>query len=717
MTNAKIVELFLVEAHELISTLEDELVVIEERPHDIELINSIFRAIHTIKGSAGLSNLPVISEFSHMMENVFERIRVQELAVDAGFVNASLSCVDVLKEMIEQVSLGQSGANVDGIEKATELMSHYLKGASQLPNPLGRATPDVLELDSGVGEKRVYEIVFQLNDTIFESGQDPVMLIYELADFGTIEKLNVDISGLPDFLDFDPEKLYLKWRLVFSTAAPSSRIHDVFLFVAEDSDLDIRDVGDQFQNGVFLEDADKKIGEILIEEGHVKRSELEAALARQKPVGALLVEDGIVSAEQLEEGLQRQLTAKKTKYRDAIRVDVDKLDKLVNLVGELVTGVSQVSQLSNVFSMQAIPSQEQVEQLLESSETLEQLTRDIQDQIMNVRMVPIEGMFNRYKRVVRDMADTLHKKIRLSMSGTETELDKNVIDVLADPLKHIVRNCVDHGIEAPAERLAAGKSEFGQIHLGAKQREGSIIIEIEDDGRGLDKDRILQKAIERGLANPSAQYSDNDIFRFVFEPGFSTAQAVTDVSGRGVGMDVVRKNIEQLNGSVDMESQPGRGARVTMKIPLTLAIIEGMTVQVGDEVLTLPLLSIVEQIKPEKRHLKTVEGSGELLNFRGEYVPLVRLQDVFGFEAASASPSDALVMVLESESRRYGLLVDNVLGQQQAVIKSLDKNFQKVEGITGATILGDGRVSLILDPYEIEQMALGKHQNHAGPRN
>ena len=379
-----------------------------------------------------------------------------------------------------------------------------------------------------------------------------------------------------------------------------------------------------------------------------------------------------------------------------IRVDTDKLDKLVNLVGELVIGVARVKQISG---------QAASEELNGAVEGLDHISRDLQEQVMKVRMIPIEGTFARFQRVVRDLAAELGKDIRLVMSGTETELDKNVIEQIADPLKHLVRNSADHGLEGPATRAAAGKPTTGTIWLRAYQQEGQIIIEVADDGAGIDRDRVLRKALDRGLAAPGTGYGDHEVFGFMFQPGFSTAEKVTEVSGRGVGLDVVRQNIESLRGTVEVESSPGAGTTFRIKLPLTLAIIDGMTVSVGREILTIPLLSIVESLRPKPAELTTVEGRGELVSVRGEYLPLVRLHQVFDLPTQRTDPTQALVVIIESVSRRFGVLVDDILGEQQAVIKSLEQNWHKVEGVAGATILGDGRVSLILDIHGLNKLA------------
>ena len=392
--------------------------------------------------------------------------------------------------------------------------------------------------------------------------------------------------------------------------------------------------------------------------------------------------------------------AKQVERATSIRVDTDKLDTLVNLVGELVIGVARVTQT-------VLDETCETDDRSGAVEALDRISRDLQAQVMCVRMVPVAGTFNRFKRVVRDMADELGKRVELRTEGIETELDKNVIEQLFDPLKHLIRNGLDHGIEPPSEREAAGKHPVGTVQLRAIQREGSIIIEVADDGRGIDRARVHAQAMAHGLIDDSVDLDDKRLLDLLFEPGFSTARAVTALSGRGVGLDVVRRNIEDLRGAVELQSQPGLGACFRIRLPLTLAIIEGMKIQVGGEIFVVPLLNVIEQIRPRRRDVKTLDGRGEIVVVRNEYLPLIRLHDLFGLDTERVAPWEALVMVLDNEGRKYCVLVDDVLGQEQAVIKALDRNFRKVDGIDGATILGDGRVSLIIDVTGMERMAFG----------
>ena len=705
MSMPKIAELFLIEVEELLSDLEDGLLAIEERGEDRELINTIFRAAHTIKGSAGLSGFEEIVAFTHVMENVLERVRTGSLEIDKALVSTLLASVDVVKAMVELIADDKpisGGEQHDSVKKRLEAFLD--------PEAFPRTAVDSAASGNNArqrpagGSEKIYDVRIALESVCMERGQDPAMLVMELGDYGRLLEVEVDFTRLPPLEDFDPLLLYLKWRVVMESREPKSAIENVFIFVIDESDIEIRDVTGVYKEGVDISIADKKVGELLVEEGYVTKEDVKEALSKQKPVGKILVEAGKVSEERVEKTLAKQQAAREVKNQGSIRVDTEKLDKLVNLVGELVTGVSQVNQSASTHLTDAGVVAEN-DEMMAAIEALDQVSRDLQEQVMLVRMVPIEATFNRFKRVVRDLAEDLKKEIKVEMYGTETELDKNVIERLADPLKHLIRNAVDHGIESPEKRIAVGKAPTGKLWLKARQREGSIIIEVSDDGRGIDRNAVLKKARERGLIEPGAEPSEKEIFDFLFHPGFSTAASITNVSGRGVGMDVVKRNIEELRGNVEVASIPGSGTTFRIRLPLTLAIIEGMNVRVGDEILTVPLLSIVEQIRPRKQEVKTIEGAGEVVDVRGEYLPLVRLHNLFKLNTDCKDPTKALVIVLENDQRKYGLMVDTVLGQQQAVIKALDTNYRKVDGVSGATILGDGRVSLILDPHRIEQMA------------
>jgi two-component system chemotaxis sensor kinase CheA len=517
----------------------------------------------------------------------------------------------------------------------------------------------------------------------------------------------------------DPEKCYLSWTMKLETSKARQVVDAVFEFVREDSVLSITEAPhplpltpdgiEGVRSHAKREEGDqtpepKPLGEILVETGVVTRETLDHALSQQKRVGEILVEQHAVTPQQVEQALQKQRqqeSAAQSKKTDtaSIRVDTDKIDKLINLVGELVITQSMLSDLGSRFEIIQLPV------LLERMAQLERNTREIQERVMSIRMLPIGTAFSRFPRLVRDLSAKAGKKIQLVLSGEDTELDKTVIESISDPLTHLVRNSADHGLEPPEERLDNNKPELGTIRLNAFHEGGNICITVEDDGRGLNRDKILAKAIKQGLIAENEKLPDDQIWPLIFKPGFSTAEKVTDVSGRGVGMDVVKRNIEELGGTVKIKTAMGKGTIFTLKLPLTLAIIEGMTVRVGKETYIVPLLSILESIQPKAVSIKTVVGKGELINVRSTYLPMMRLYDVFSLQPEYTDPTKAILLILETEGERVAVMVDEILGQQQVVIKSMEQNFRKVAGVAGATILGDGTVGFILDVRGLIEMS------------
>ncbi len=694
MAMDELIQIFLEESEDEIRELEAGLIKLEKDQDDENIINRVFRAAHTIKGSAGLVGFDGVSNFTHNIENILERIRNRDLRITKKLITNLLTAVDLLKRMIVASSEGEEIDRTE-IENVTVVLKRFTGGAK---------SPDDTEQPKGKKhlseEDRVFCITMRFKPDILSTGQDPIMLIRELADNGDIIETRAYIDAVPDFYTINPTVCYTWWEVILKTNRPLSDIQNVFLFVVDENDIIIEDVSDEYKEGVDLSLAEKPIGEILVERGIVKQNDLEVTLKEHKKTGEALVEKGKAPREIVEKMALAQSQSRKLAKSATIRVDTDKLDKLVNLVGEMVISVARMSQIASEVGDPILSRP-----LQGATASLERISRELQEQVMRVRMVPVEGTFNRFRRIVRDLSFEHGKKIDIQMSGTDTELDKNVIEQIGDPLKHMIRNSIDHGIESPEERKRLGKPPEGTIWLKAFQREGNIFIEISDDGRGIDKEKVLDKAIERGLAEPGKSYSDKEIFEMLFAPGLSTAEKVSELSGRGVGMDVVKKNIEELRGTIEIISEEGKGSTFRIKLPLTLAIIDGMMVRVGKEVLTIPLSVIDKSVRPSRTEVKTVEGRGELVDVRGDYIPLVRIYELFNIPSDKIDPSDALVVVLQSTDSRFGVLVDDVLGQTQAVIKSIDKNFKKVEGTSGATILGNGRVSLILDVHGIERMA------------
>lgn len=694
---------FFEESQEHLTTIEEGLLQLEQRPGDLDLLNRIFRGAHSIKGNSGMFGFTAVSQFTHKMESVLDQLRSGQMAVTVELTDLLLKSLDGLKTLIECARSGDTPDHATVAALGAQLEACH---GSSSPTAAAPLTSNRATNVSG----HHYRITWTPPSYLFQRGLDPGQFLTELRDLGTLSQVTLDLSRLPALDAMDPEQCYLGWTLELDTPKTDAVIESVFDFVREDSVLTITKVearaeaqDDRLAPGSISApqptgdtEGHKPLGTILVESGIVTPDVLNNALSQQKRVGEILIEQKAVTPEQVGEALKKQqqheasANAKKSDTT-SIRVDTTKIDKLINLVGELVITQSMLSDLCSRFDMAQLPV------LLERTAQLERNTREIQERVMGIRMLPIGTAFSRFPRLVRDLSGKAGKKIQLVLSGEDTELDKTVIESIGDPLTHLVRNSADHGLEPPAERSAAGKPEQGTIRLNAFHEGGNICITVEDDGRGLNRDKILAKAVKQGVVSESDKLTDEQIWPLIFRPGFSTAEKVTDVSGRGVGMDVVKRNIESLGGTVSIKTAGGKGTTFTLKLPLTLAIIEGMTVRVGRDTYIIPLLSILESIQPKREMIKTIVGKGELVNVRGTYLPMIRMYDVFALEPDHRDPSKAILLILETEGERVAVMVDEILGQQQVVIKSMEQNFRKVEGIAGATILGDGTVGFILD--------------------
>ncbi len=705
---AQFQDAFFEEAAEHLAVVEEGLLQLERHPEDLDLLNKIFRSAHSIKGTAGMFGFDAVAQFTHKMETLLDLLRNGQKAVSPSIADLLLKSTDCLKTLIESV---KTGAAVD--EETVQRLTTELTSASAADSPqsgISDKKSDAAPVQSR-GMAKTYSIYWTPPDWLFQRGLDPLQIMKELRCLGNLTKVSLDVSRLPHLADVDPEKCYFSWDLQLTTKKDRRAIDSVFEFVHEGSALSIEQIGTSEQSDAPVSaipavevDEPKPIGQILVESGVVSSCVLDQALAQQKRVGEILVEQKAVTPQQLEQALHKQRqqeSASQSKKTDpaSIRVDTAKIDKLINLVGELVITQSMLSDLGTRFEMN------QLHVLLERVAQLERNTREIQERVMSIRMLPIGTAFSRFPRLVRDLSARTGKKIQLVVSGEETELDKTVIESIGDPLTHLIRNSADHGLEPPEDRLDNNKPELGTIRLNAFHEGGSICITVEDDGRGLNRTKILAKAVKQGLISESEKLTDDQIWSLIFKPGFSTADKITDVSGRGVGMDVVKRNLEALGGTVSIKTALGKGTTFTLKLPLTLAIIEGMTVRIGRETYIVPLLSILESIQPMREAVKTVVGKGELINVRGTFLSMVRLYEVFNLQPEYTDPAKSILLILETEGERVAVMVDEILGQQQVVIKSMEQNFRKVEGIAGATILGDGTVGFILDVRGLLEIA------------
>ena len=635
-------DFFLDEAAELLSEMEAGLLLLEETPGDSELINNIFRCAHSIKGGSGTVGLGKIAFFTHSLESLLDSMREGKIQATDEIINLLLRAADVLKAMMHLIKIGdltteppEMAATMEALNRVQQAAAPAAPGAIDSESPVG---------STGGGDQ--YLIRFEPSSEVFRQAGDPLSAFARLSELGEVSQVSVDLKRLPPLAEMNPEVCYLAWEATLRATCGAQRIRDLFAFVEDGARLDI----------TLITPPERPPNSIA-------ESAPQAAVQERA----------------------RNLDS------SSIRVATEKVDRLVDLVGEVVIAQSIAAQIIHDFTP------ERLNQLREAMAELERNTRELQERVMQVRMLPVGTTFSRFPRLARELTASLGKKVNLVMTGEETELDKGAAERLADPLTHLVRNAIDHGLETVEERLQAGKSETGTICLRALHQSGNVIIEVTDDGRGLNTEMIRAKGIERGLIAADAGLSEEQIHALIFHPGFSTAEKVTDVSGRGVGMDVVKKNIEALNGSVSIESRAGKGTTFRIKLPLTLAILDGLSLKVGGQTYIMPLISILETVQPNPQQVKAVAGQGEVVMVRQVPLPLLRLHQVFSVPTEVTNPSRGLVVIVEHEGLRMGVLVDELLGQQQVVIKSLDLHFRKVEGVLGATILGDGRAALILD--------------------
>lgn len=632
---------FFEESLEGLDAMETALLALDEGGN-AELVHTIFRAAHSIKGGAATFGFPEMAAFTHEAESLLDELREGRRAIDGAIVELLLRTVDCLRGMFARAKTGEP------LHDAVVEALHQQLAAFMGRAPAVAATPARRASDRGA-----WLIRFRPHPGMLAGGNEPLRMLRELAELGELNT-TAKFDRLPTLAALDPEQCHLGWTLELRGAVTREAISAVFDWVEDECDLSIEPIVAEPVTAETTASADKP-GATVTDAG--------AARSAREPVAE----------------------------SSSVRVAIDKIDSLIDLVGELVITQSMLDQFREEFDIEKLA-------LLQQGLTqLVRHTRELQESVMGIRMLPIASVFNRFPRLVRDLSLKLGKQVRLELHGEQTELDKTVLEKIGDPLVHLVRNAIDHGLEMPAQRRAAGKGELGTLRLDAFHRGGNIVVEVSDDGAGLDRVAILAKAIQRGLIASDEGMSDDAVAELIFQPGFSTAAVTTDLSGRGVGMDVVRRNVSDLGGSVAIRSQSGHGSAFTITLPLTLAIIDGLTAAVGDEHYIVPLVSIVESIQLKSDAIRTLAAGGELFRFRGEYLPIVRLHELFGCVGAKQAIEDGLLIVVEGEGARVGLFVDGLLGQQQAVVKSLEANYRRVSGVSGATILADGSVALILD--------------------
>ncbi|HMA49567.1 MAG TPA: chemotaxis protein CheA [Magnetospirillaceae bacterium] len=664
------VETFRIEANDLFEQLEQALLDIEDDPQNKDLIDTAFRALHTIKGSGAMFGFDRAAAFTHHVENAFDMVRKGTLAASPELVNIALSARDHIRALIDN----PDGADSVRGELILEDLARLVGGDPAPPPPVAETAKEEVK-------RTTYRIHIKLALDALMTGGNPLLLLDELRELGDCSLVAV-ADAIPPLEEIDPFACYMQWDGVLTTDRPRSAIDDVFIFTLDDMELRVEEV----------EVEPKLLGEILVERGMVSPDIVQSVVEGQEKLGDRLVKEGHLSSDKLRAALAEQGHLKNEQDRAAgkdggvIKVQAEKLDELMDQVGELVIAQARLRQLADKSGDLSLKS---------IVEEIERLSGHLRDVSMGIRMVPIGTLFGKFRRLVRDLSNELGKQVQLSWSGEETEIDKTVIERLHDPLVHLIRNSIDHGIEASGEqREMAGKPREGKVHLSAVHSGAQVLISIRDDGKGLDRDRIRAKAEETGLVAPDQELSDSELFHLIFHPGFSTAQKITSVSGRGVGMDVVKRMIDALRGTIDIESRPGEGATFTLRLPLTLAIIEGLLVRVAGERYVLPLSAVEEciELSPEDDARST---GRDFLNIRGDLVPFVRLRGLFDLRGP-ITPYPKVVVVSAGEFR-FGVVVDQILGGHQTVIKSLSKLHADIPTFSGATILGDGSVALILD--------------------
>jgi two-component system chemotaxis sensor kinase CheA len=666
---SQFLDTFYEESFEGLDTMETELLALKPGETDEESINTIFRAAHSIKGGSGTFGLTVVGDFTHVLETLLDEMRDGRREITQPAVDLMLASVDVLRDMLSAL---RDGNEIDATRVADVhgQLEALFKGA-EADSGAAEAVPEVAPAEQGQAGSSIWTVQFKPFSHLFKTGNDPVRIMMELADLGTV-RARVNLDALPELDLLDPEECYLSWSIEVEGDITEEQLKDVFAWVEDDCEL-------SFERSPIEAPAAADQNTTPAEDVPQAQQGDEEAEAKPPSPAALPA--------------NQTAAAKKTQGGESgsIRVGIDKVDALINMVGELVITQSMLNQLGEDFSM------ERVQRLQEGLAELEQHTRELQENVMRIRMLPISFSFNRFPRLVHDLSSKLNKKVELKMSGEQTELDKTVMEKIGDPLVHLVRNSLDHGIESPEERKAKGKPDTGVLHLNAYHQGGNIVIEIHDDGAGLNTERILNKAIEKGLVGENEELPDEKIHELIFAPGFSTAQEVSDVSGRGVGMDVVKRNIKDLGGVVEVKSEKDVGSTFTVRLPLTLAILDGQLVRIGEQTYIVPLVSIIESLQIKAESVNSIAGGAELYKLREDYLPIIRLHEVFNTQPDNTELVNGLLVVVEGEGQLAGIFVDDLLGQQQVVIKSLESNYKKVEGLSGATILGDGTVAMILD--------------------
>jgi len=653
-------EVFFEESFEGLDIMETELLNLVPGEEDLETINTIFRAAHSIKGGSATFGFNSIANFTHVLETLLDQIREGERNITSEHINLLLKSVDCLRALLSSLKVQEE----PDLAQADTLREQFEK---LLGMPAGEEQGEETHHEQVI--VNTYQIDFKPHFHLFKTGNEPLFMISELAELGELE-VQAFTDAIPDIKELTSDECFLYWRFFLNTERDEQAIKEIFEWVEDDADIKVELCGGLFNDAKA--GSEEVINEPAVVEEAPKTAEQPKANKAKAAANAP--------------------SAKAAPESTSIRVGIDKVDSLINMVGELVITQAMLNQLSEQeMTATAVTS------LQEGLAQLAHNTRDLQENVMRIRMLPINFVFSRFPRLVRDIAQKLNKEVELKLIGEQTELDKTVMEKISDPMVHLVRNSLDHGIETVEKRIAAGKDPVGKVTLNAFHQGGNIVIEIMDDGQGLNTQKIKEKAIANELIAGDSELTDDEINELIFMPGFSTADEVSDLSGRGVGMDVVKRNIQSLNGSVEVTSAAGIGSTFIIRLPLTLAILDGQLVKVAKHTYIIPLISIVESLQIDIAKVSRVGKDLDVLRLRDEYIPILRLYEIFNHQGAIESLDKTLLVVVENDNQKVGVLVDDLLSQQQVVIKSLEANYHKVDGVSGATILGDGRVSLILD--------------------
>jgi two-component system chemotaxis sensor kinase CheA len=721
---AEIKATFFQECEEQLAELESGLLAMEGGDTDTETVNAVFRAVHSVKGGAGAFGLDDLVRFAHVFETTLDEVRAGRLAASAEVVKALLRAADILADLVraardggevDQSRCDASAAELSaltGIEEAADGDD----GMGDLDfQPMQFAPVDIEDEPAAEAEPPKpagWTLRFKPRAELYAKANETVLLLRELARLGEVE-VELDASDLPQLPHLDPEGAYLAWNVSLRGDASETDVREVFEFVDADCELEVQAVGEDGEPmetasgdldiAALLSLAQSAVDEAAVEEPSLPQ--LEAPAAEAAPADAGRGVEAAPAAEPAQPAAAPAAAAPAAANArgeggkaaaagaaPTIRVDLDRVDRLIDLVGELVINQAMLAARVNELGVARASS------VASALDELEQLTREIQDSVMAIRAQPVKSVFQRMPRLVREVAQITGKQVRLITEGEGTEVDKTVIERLTDPLTHMIRNAIDHGLESPEKRVAAGKNPEGVVKLAALHRSGRIVIEIGDDGGGINRERVKQIAVDKGLIAAEAQLTDEEIDNLIFLPGFSTASAISDISGRGVGMDVVKRSIQELGGRISIASRPGLGSTFTMSLPLTLAVLDGMVVTAGQQTLVAPLTAIIETLQPKRSDVHSLGEMARVISIRGAYVPLVDVGFALGYRAEPLDAEQGVALLVEAEGgTRAVLLVDAIQGQRQVVIKSLEANYRRVPGISAATILGDGRVALILD--------------------